>query len=117
MPTPDPSPALGLPVAVHNGLKNLSYNATKQAFESSGTFYYLFVEKKSSPDDCAQWNYGTNADGANNPRANIPQDVYDIITGGTYNSSEQAIDYGGSTYHFKLTRNGSGLHVAAAVRI
>lgn len=119
MPTPQAPPILNVPQAVFNGLTNLDYDSTNEAFEdaSTTTLYYLFVEEKSSGSDCGIWQYATDSQGSDNPRGQIPQLTYDIFSGGTYNSSENAIDYNRKTYKFRLERDASGNHIAKAVEV
>ena len=95
----------------------MSYDSTNQAFDDRGTLNYLFVEEQSSGSACGQWAYGTNSDGDDNPRANITQNVYDIFSGGTYNATDDAVDYNSKTYQFRLERDSSGVHIAVAVEI
>jgi hypothetical protein len=120
MPNPSTPPTLNVPQAVFNGLRYFDYDSTNKAFEdpASSTLYYLFVEKQAGGGDaCGIWQYGSDSEGAVNPRGNIPQLTYDIFAGGSYNSSESAIDYDSKTYKFRLERDAGGLHIAKAVEV
>lgn len=119
MPTPDPPPLLNVPQAVFNGLTGLDYDSSNLAFEdtSTSTLYYLFIEEQSSGSACGVWQYATDTQGSANPKGQIPQETYDIFSGGTYNSSENAIDYNRKTYKFRLERDASGTQIAKAVEV
>src|SRR5262245_39576849 len=101
MPTGVGPPDPGLPQSVFNALNGMSYDSTNLAFSDSGTLNYMFVEQGES-EDVARWFYGTASEGGNHPRAKIPQNTYDIIHGGTYNTSDSTVAYSGRNHRFAL---------------
>jgi hypothetical protein len=119
MPTPTAPPTYNVPQAVFNGLTNLDYDSANDAFKDSATstLYYLFVEAQSSGSACGVWQYATPLQGVLNPRGKIPQLTYDIFSGGSYNSSKNAIDYQAKTYKFRLERDATGTSLAKAIEV
>ncbi len=110
MPQGNGPPKVFLPESVFDALVPLSYSSSQKAFLSGTTPIYLFVEKDSN--GAPRWFHGTDADGANHPRGEIPAWTAEIIQSGTW-QQDGTVSYDGSAYHIRLECE-SGVHVAKA---
>ena len=110
MPSGTGPPDVMLPQGVFDALNLLSYSSSQKAFLSGTTPIYLFVDKDSN--GAPRWFYGSDTDGANHPRGEIPALTAEVIQLGTWQQGG-TISYGGSTYRLRLERD-SGVHVAKA---
>ena len=111
---PDPS----LPQAVFNALHPMTYNASNSAFaDAGGNLLWLFVQVKGgtgSTYDQASWFYATDTDGGTSPKALITQATATVIQRGTFNTTNDCIDYSGLHYRIRLSRDTAGHQNAEA---
>lgn len=110
---PDP----GLPQAVFNALHAMTYNSTNKAFaDAGGSMYWLFMQQKVSFTHYyeATWFYATDTDGSTSPKGLISQTTANVITGGTFDTTNDCIDYSSLHYRIRLSRDVSGNQYAEA---
>ena len=111
------APRFKLKQSVFNALNPLDYDSAVQAFKNSaGVRYFLFVQKQSSDPEAGEWFNDTDSGGGVNPRGLVPRETYDVISGGSYNSSDNTVSYGGDSYVFALERDlSAGTVIAKAI--
>ena len=116
MPTGNDPPDPDLPQSVFDAVHAMAYDSTAQAFKNtSGTKYWLFVQKKSGGSyDQASWFYATETEGASNPKGLIDQNTFNVISGGTFNSSNNTISYQNGSYRVRLKRDSTNKLFAEA---
>ena len=97
---PDPQ----LTSTVFNALAAMNYDSGAMAFKNAaGEFIYMFLERGTTLDN-TKWLYGTDTEGAENPRGQIPQLTYDVVHGGTLNVQTQNVSYAGKYYRIRIYR-------------
>ena len=115
MPGGDPPPDPGLPETVFNAIKAMAYNAASQAFSSGGSLYFMYVEQiPSTGYDRARWWQATTAQGANKPKALVPQATYTVVHNGTFNRTNETIRYNNQNYRIRLAAPAGGALIAEA---
>ncbi len=92
----------------------MTYDSAAESFKSGSTKYWLFLERKSGTVDVAQWNYCTDTEGGLNPRGLIAQPTFNVINGGSYNSSNGTISYQSQNYRIRTKRTTTNKFYAEA---
>jgi len=116
MPNGTDPPPVTLPQSVFNALTGLSYSPSNASFlDANNVPTYLFVE--SDANGAPRWFYGTNSEGAENPRGQIPSLTAEVINNGLYNSQTGAVAYNGANYKFRLERDAAGASIAKAYTV
>ena len=116
MPQGSEPPTPKLTESVFDTVSAMSYNSSKRAFESSGVYYSLFVDRESGgPVNAGEWFAAKEGQGNKAPWGYVPQGTYDIISGGTWD--DYVIDYSGNSYRISLVYNSTNgdMETAAVV--
>ena len=115
MPTPA-KPILKIGQDTFNDLSSYNYDSSAEAFDDRGTLHYMYAGGFDNGLSAAviEWVDGTASQYADIVRCKIPQLTYDVINGGTYNTSDNSVTYQSTNYKFVLARDGSGNDIAEA---
>ena len=113
MPAGGDPPDPGLTSTVFNALAAMNYDSSAMSFKNAtNQLIYMFLERGSTISD-SRWFYGTDAEGGNSPRGQIPQLTYDVVHGGTFDSQTQKISYASKYYRLRIYRVGSKQYAQA----
>src|ERR1035437_9774004 len=121
MPSGNGPPDPCLPQAVFTALHGYTYDSTNLAFKDTGnTLYWLFAQVKGGTGSHyydVSWVYGTETEGSTSPQGLINSATSTVILSGTFDTTNDCIDYGGSHYRIRLRRDTStGQQLAEAYR-
>lgn len=125
MPQPNPPPPDWDSVSGSSTeFKNAQNDANAYGFDSvklgiknsSGAAQYLFLGKSATANHIA-WYLRDTANGGNCIAAKIPQATFDIIKGGTLDTSSMKISYASHQYLLEARDDGSGKVIAYAVQM
>ncbi|MCA9607730.1 MAG: hypothetical protein KC619_19110 [Myxococcales bacterium] len=120
MPVGNEPPDTLLTQGVFDAINNLTYSSSDLAFKdgSTGTLYYLYVEKVSGNVYKGQFVLDTPSAMSSypNPWGKIPSGTADILLGGSYVSASNTVDYSGTKYRFRVEWDDSSSDTVIAPR-
>lgn len=102
----------------HSWANSYGYDSTNMAFkDANGTANYLYQSTSNVTSGHVAWALCTAASSNNCPQAKIPQATFDVVKGGTLDTSTMKISYSGHTYLLSLERDANGTQIAYAKQL